>query len=255
MLKFNKIYFFLVASIFILLLDWAGLLNFIKRFADQTIIPVKKAEFQAGNTFKNLGIILWSYPQLTKIYEQRNDLLKNQEELQFKLRQAIDENAKLRTQLESPFPSSYTFVIAQVIGISKFMEIEGGSDQGLKTGQIVVDGQILVGKVIQVTPRRSKVILLNDPDFSISAVTNRGTYGEIVGQSGDLILLSKVLQKDPLFLSDQVITTGAEFTPPNLLIGKIAYITADETATYKQAKIAPLVNLKDEKKVFVITSL
>lgn len=255
MVKFEKIHLFITASAFILVFDYFSLLNFLKRPLDLVIIPVKKEISVSANMLRNIGNTIWIYPQIAKVYQERNDFAKNKEDLEFKLRLLTAENAKLRTQLEAPFPSSFKFVPAYVISFSRFVEIDQGSDQMISAGQPVVDGGVLLGKVVDVTPKRSKVLPVSDPDFSISGITSRGTRALVTGQAGQAVILSKVLQKDPLFLDDQVTTAGDDKTPPNLLIGKIAFINTDETATYKQAKISPAVNIDSEKIVFVITSL
>ncbi|MBI3379634.1 rod shape-determining protein MreC [Candidatus Gottesmanbacteria bacterium] len=255
MVKIERIYWYIAASIIIFLLDYAGLLVVVRRPIDQVVIPFKSEIFKFTSSIKNFSSNIFLYPQLAKITQQNYDLSKNQEELQIKLRQLSVENAKLRVQLEAPFPSSYKFAPAQVISFSSVLEVDSGSDQGIKTGQIVVDGETLIGKVSWVSPRRSKIMLLTDPDFKIAAVTSRGIHGEVIGQGGRSTILSKVLQKDPLFLDDVVTTSGEEFTPANLLIGKITHITLEEAATYKQAKIEPTVNFDREKLVFIITSL
>lgn len=255
MFKSNRIFIFITISVVIIVLDFFHLLNFIKNPIDRFIIPVKKEIFQSTSGFKSIYSVVVNFKQLLKLYEGKDNLSQKNEELQLKLRLLETENAKLRIQLEAPFPSSYKFVPAQVITIARFMEIEAGSQQGIKKGQLVVDGTTLVGVVETVSANRSNVKLVTDPDFQIAAVTSRGTSGVITGQGEQNIILTKVLQKDPLFLDDQVVTMGVEFVPPNLLIGKITNITQEETATYKQAKIAPLIDQAREKIVFVINSL
>jgi len=253
--KLKRIYILIIVSIVILILDNFHILNFIKSPIDNLIISIKKPIFASKTFLMDSPKIISSYSQIEKLIQENENLVKNLTELQFMKNKLQEENAKLRIQLEAPFPSSFKFVPAQVISLARFLEIEGGINQGIKKGQIVVDGITLIGRVIETTPKRSKVMLLEDPDFRIFAVTNRGTRGEIAGQSGGIVLLTKVLQKDPLFLNDEVITTGEEFVPSNLIIGKISFINQEETASYKQAKIAPLVNSANAKIVFVITSL
>lgn len=253
--KLNKISILIVISIAIVILDYFQFLNFIKNPADQIIIPIKKEIFSTFTNIKNITNLLSSYSQVYKFYQNRDELVRKNEELQFKLNKLLSENLKLRTQLGAPFPANVQFVVGQVIALSRFMEIDIGSASGVKKGQVVVVGETLVGKVAEVAAYRSKVILTYDPDFKIAAVTNRGTRGEIAGQGSETILFTKVLKKDELFLQDLVTTAGEEFIPPNLLIGKVVHITSEEAATYKQAKVTPIINFDKEKTVFVITSL
>lgn len=255
MTKIDRIYYFLLVSIITIVLDYFGLLNFIKRPVDKVISPLKRNIFEYSAAVKNFGESLYLYPQIAKINQENQKYRQKQEEMEMKVRELTQENEKLRTQLGAPFPPSFKFLPAQVLGISRMLEIAVGSDQGVRKDQMVVIGEVLVGRVNTVTPSRSAVLLVSDPDFKIGASTSRGTRGEVKGGGGQSVIFSKVLQKDPLFLSDQVVTAGAEFIPPNLLLGKIIHISSDEAAAYKQAKIESPLEWAQQKEVFIITSL
>lgn len=254
-MKFEKIYWFIATSTAIFLLDFAGLLTPVRNPLDRLVISVKSEIFRYESQIKNFSSTVFSYREFDKIAKQNYTLTKLSEEQAMQIRRLTDENARLRTQLEAPFPASFKFLPAQVISLSQVMEVDAGTEGGVRVGQIVVDGQSLVGKVSWTSAKRSKIILLSDPDFKIGAVTSRGTRGEVTGQGGQSVVLAKVLQKDPLFIDDQVITAGEEFTPANLLIGKISHIILEEAATYKQAKIDSVINYSQERTVFIITSL
>ncbi len=75
-------------------------------------------------------------------------------------------------QLASKF--QYDTVAAQVVGDSpsnfqNTVEINVGSRQGVAVGMPVTDGAGLVGRITKVFPTRSIVLLITDPEFSISA--------------------------------------------------------------------------------------
>jgi rod shape-determining protein MreC len=64
-------------------------------------------------------------------------------------------------------------VTAQVIGdspanVSQTIEINQGSDAGLKVGMPVLNAAGLVGKVTEVSANRALVMLLTDPDYALS---------------------------------------------------------------------------------------
>ena len=75
-------------------------------------------------------------------------------------------------QLTSKF--TYDTVAAQVVGESpsnfqNTVEINVGSNRGVKVGMPVTDGAGLVGKITKVFPDRSIVRLITDPEYAISA--------------------------------------------------------------------------------------
>jgi len=76
------------------------------------------------------------------------------------------------TRLTSKF--SLSTLIAQVVGDSpsnfqNTVEINVGSIRGVEVGMPVTDGAGLVGRITQVFPTRSIVLLMTDPKFKISA--------------------------------------------------------------------------------------
>ena len=253
--KLNRIYILITISLLIIALDFFGFLSFLKGPFDRLIIPLKKDIFLSSSKLKDVVMVTRNYSNLVEFYAENASLNQKNEELQIKVRQLESENQKMRLLLGAPFPASYKFLPASVITVGRFMEIAQGENQGVRKGQIVIDGQTLIGIVETVSPERTQVKLLTDPEFQIPAVTSRDTHGLVVGQGEQNVSLTRVLQKDPLFQNDQVVTAGAEFTPANLLIGKVTHITSDETAAYKQAKIVPIIDFTREKIVFVITSL
>lgn len=240
-------------SILLIIFDHLGLLQIVKSPVGGLIIPLKSGVYQSKLFVQNFSQAVISYRELSSLLEIKTKLIKENTELRLKSDQLTEENKKLRSQLEAPLPSSYHFIPAQVLTVLRYMEIGVGEGNGVKTGMSVVDGISLVGKVVSVEKSRSKVMLLNDGDLSVVAVTSRGTTGLVSGQYGQTVLMDKILQKDPVFLEDEVTTNGTDDFPPNLLIGKIIHINSDDVSVYKKAKIDPLVDYKTLKTVFIIS--
>jgi rod shape-determining protein MreC len=248
------IYWFIVISLLLLLLDHFVLLQIIKNTADQLVIPVKSFFFTTNTAIRSSTDLVTHYDQVKHFAQQQMKLKQDNEELQYSLAQLKDENKKLRQQLDAPLPEQTAFIPATVITTQQTMDLAAGESSGIKTGMPVVSGVAYIGKIVSVTANRSQVQLLTDPDLSISGRTSRGVEGVVIGQPGGGMVLDKVLQKDPLFLDDQIVSSGDSMTPPNLLIGKIVHINASDVAVYKQAKINPPIDYQKLQMVFVIKS-
>lgn len=255
MIKIDRLYFFIIISFLLLTFDFFGLLKTFTAFTDRIILPVKKEVYISHLAVLNFGQIVGNYSQIQKKFEDNQKLGKNNEELSLKVKLLVEENAKLRSQLEAPLSASFQFLPAQVISVSRYMEVAAGTKNNVKPGMVVIDGISLVGKIISVSQERSTVILPSDPESTIPAKTTRGTKGLVVGRGGGLVILDKILQKDPLFLEDLIVTSGENGFPPNLLIGKIINITSYDVSPYKQAKLVPILDYSLEKTVFILTSL
>ena len=255
MYKQNLIYWLVALSILLLTLDYLGILKPLRAPVDNLVIPVKQKIWDVRLLALGFADIVSNYPRLNKIFEEKDRITKENEEFSIKLDLLEKENTKLLYQLESQLPSTFKFIPAQVISVGSDMEVSKGANDGVKVGNTVVDGTVLIGRVSKVSSYRSRVILASSSDMRISVKTTRGTSGTIVGSSGKTIEMNEVLQKDPLFLEDKLVTSGQDGFPPNLLIGKITHITGDDVSVYKQAKIEPLVDYAKERIVFIISSL
>lgn len=250
MLK-DKTLLFVFLSLALLILDYFSLLNFMHASLDRMIVPVKQNVFTIATSLRQTGNVFLQYRDFSLVVESNGKLKKETAELQLKVQNLSEENNALRNQLRTDIPRTFQLIPAQVISVSRFMEIGIGETGGVKKGMVIVSGSALVGKVVHVAQLRSQVMLLTDPDMRVPAKTSRGTRGIIVGQSNKNILLDVVLQKDPLFLADQVVTSGEDNFPPNMLIGMVAYINSDDVSVYKQAKVDKATDYKQENVVFV----
>ena len=91
---------------------------------------------------------------------------------------AIAGSAVLRSYYELAAQQSletvgnYSNVIAQVLtygpsNVRQTIEINKGSDQGIRVGMPTVNGAGLIGKVTQVSAKRCVILLISDPSYSV----------------------------------------------------------------------------------------
>ncbi len=251
----NPIYWLLGASILLFTLDYFGFLSPVKDPVEVFAVSVKEKVFTISTGIHNFGSLLAQYQSIKKAFEDRDKLQRVNDEMKISLEALREENLQLRKQLGAPLPSSYQFIPAIVAGVTETMELSVGEGSGIKVGMTVVDGTTLIGKITKTSRFRSTVMLPWDVEINIPAKTSRGAKGTVIGQVGGKIILDKVLQKEPLFLDDLVITSGEGNFPPDLLIGKITHIITDDISVYKTAQVLPAVDYRKEKLVFVISSL
>lgn len=251
----DKTFLFIFVSLLLLILDYFSLLSFIKGGVEEVILPIKQNVFTSVTSVTSVGNILTHYQNFSKVLEENGKLKREKEELQLKVQTFSEENNALRNQVGSGIGRTISLTPAVVISVSRFMEIGIGETSGVKRGMVALSGSYLVGKIVEVTPFRSQVMLLTDPEIRVPSKTSRGTKGVVQGQSYQTILLDLVLQKDPLFLEDQVVTSGEENFPPNMLMGTVAHITSDDVSVYKQAKVNQIIDYRTLSVVFVAKSI
>ena len=120
----------------------------------------------------------------------------------------------------------------------------------------VVTDQGLVGRISDVTENTSKVLLLNDPGSSASALLADSRLNGIVRGStcGDLIM--DFIPQGPTFQEGEVVLSsglGGKF-PKGLAIGTIETIDSQPNAVFQTATVKPAVDFGSLELVLVITN-
>ncbi len=160
-----------------------------------------------------------------------------------------------------PFESVPAAVIARdPSGVRSAIVLSAGSDQGIKTGHIVVGDTGVVGRIGEVGSNFSKVLLITDSGSTVSALAQGSRASGIVrGQYGDTLLLDWVLQSDPVKVGDVVITAGLalgtdlrSYYPKGLVIGTVTAVEKAENAAYQRAVVAPAVDLRHLESALVV---
>ena len=135
-----------------------------------------------------------------------------------------------------------------------------GSNDGIKVGHIVVSDQGVVGRVSEVGPDYSKVLLVTDPASAVSALIqgSRAT-GIVRGQYGDTLIMEWILQTEQVEVGDVVITAGLSvgnelrsLYPKGLVVGKVVALDRAENSAYKRAIVLPAVDLRRLEHVLVV---
>src|SRR3990170_5956549 len=152
-----------------------------------------------------------------------------------------------------PFESVPAPVIARdPTGVLHSIVLGIGTDDGVKTGHVVLSDQGLVGRVSEVGTNFSKVLLVTDSSSVVSALVqgSRAT-GIVKGQFGDSLIMDWLLQTEPVKEGDVVITAGLgigdelrSLYPKGLVIGTIAQVKPAGAPPYTRAIVTPAVDLR-----------
>ncbi len=248
----------IILSAIIFGFDSVNLLSLPKSAIQYITSPIQYGFYRSGATVGDQFEII----SLQRRASQENKALREQ------LASLLSENSGLRTKLseieslidqqQSLNPLTFKTVATRPVGLSRYMLLDRGSNDGISAGMAVVYKNNLVGVVKEVTANKSSVILTSDPDSKISAVISNvdgRAKGLVYGQFGAQILLDRVLHKEPLGVGDIVYTEGTEGQlPRGLVLGSVTEIIGQDNEIFKQAKIDPGFDLTDLTVVFVITN-
>jgi rod shape-determining protein MreC len=115
-----------------------------------------------------------NYDDLKAENEALTDKVEHQKGAEIEAQTAITKFYELLKLYRLTSVHNYKSVIAQVVGeapsnFQNTVEITVGTRDGISVGMPVTDGAGLIGKVTQVYPDRSVVMLITDPQFSVQA--------------------------------------------------------------------------------------
>lgn len=208
----------------------------------------------------------WNAPQDLARLRQRNvELEAENSRLKIQileLQQQVVEAQVLATLVDyarSQTESRYT--AAEVIGYDtspflRYVLINRGSDDGLRSGMPVVTNQGLVGQISAVTAGAARVQLISDSSSSVN-VRLQQTDEEAVLQgqlNGDLVL-NFVPQSAKMQAGDLIVTSGLGGNyPANILVGQVTNVQALPFDLFQTAAVQPAVDFSRLEIVLVITN-
>lgn len=173
--------------------------------------------------------------------------------------EVYQENIRLKDLLSFKTDTPYKVIAARVIGRdpsnwSSAVIIDKGSDSGIKKGFVSINFLGLVGRVIEVSNAASKIILLNDPSLSVSAVIQRSRQeGLVCGSLGGSLIMKYLPKESDIKVSDTVVTSGlTDAYPKGLLIGTVTDIGDEFSGLSRFAVLKPTVDFSSLEEVLVI---
>lgn len=138
-------------------------------------------------------------------------------------------NQELQNLINYQGKNNQNFVTARVIGRNpdgwwQIITLDKGENIGVKVDSVVISVGGLVGKVIQVTPNTSRVLLISDYDSRVGANTSRTGYqGFIKGQSSQIGMMEFYAKVTDVDMGDLVTTSNlSSIFPPDIPIGKVS---------------------------------
>ena len=166
---------------------------------------------------------------------------------------AAEQLAELTRSLELPWAGDLPKVTAQVTSgprsnFSHAIEINKGSDQGIKVGMPAVTGGGLVGRVSQVSGGRATVELVSDPEFRVGVrLAGTGALGTARGQGrGEpLVVDASIEPGTDVAAGTGVVTSGVDRSlyPDAIPVGKVRTTREGAGGLSLELIVDPLVDV------------
>ena len=173
-------------------------------------------------------------------------------------RELLLENERLRKFIHFKETESRIMVAAMVIARDpspwfSTMMIDKGADDGLLKGLPVVAAEGIVGQVVAVSSRYSRVLLITDRNSSVDAlVQNTRARGIVQGDNTDTCFFDYALRKELVTIGDHIVASGLDQVfPKGLSIGTVVEVKKENSALFQHVKVKTSVDFNTLEEVLV----
>jgi rod shape-determining protein MreC len=241
----------------------SGSTRLIRVWTVTAITPFERALVATGHFFRST----WrDYIDLHDVRRQNLQLEQELAELrleQARLKASADESQRLRALLD--FKERYVgeTLAAQVIGTSgsdsfRTITIDKGSHAGIQPDLAVITPDGIVGKVKEVFPLSSVVLLINDRESGAGVILqNSRLHGILRGVGPGELMINGVMSDEKVDVGEAVVTSGGDRVyPKGLPVGTVTYHGNDaDLGPFLAIKIKPAANLDRLEEVLVVTRI
>ena len=184
--------------------------------------------------------------------------------LAMQAQEALRENERLRHLVGWQKQTPWKLQLANVIlrepaNWWRTVQINRGSRDGLRVDLPVLTPEGLVGRISQVGPFRSQVVLLGDPSCRVSALIQETRDTGVIssGSAGprdySLVDLGFLPNNSNLKPGQAVVTSGlGGIFPKGIPVGKLVDFHSAESGLYTEARVKLVANLSALEEVWVL---
>lgn len=233
----------------LIIVDHFGWFNGLRLMTQKVANPVKIGLFQIFQKSQNIFLIKKEKKEDWLGFSQQLENLEIENlGLKADLEKLTEENKQMRRLLSAPLAPDLKFLPAKVIGVEQqIIDLDKGSNNKLKVGDLVVVENILVGKIMSVFPLSSKVMLVDHPDFSLSVWIAKNETSGLVKVSGNRVFLDEVVQG--IEISKDSLVVDKE---NNLVLGKVGQKISQDKDKLQKFEIVWPIKPESLRTVFVL---
>ncbi len=196
--------------------------------------------------------------------QQENTRLEEQELLLRAQLQKLDalqiENSRLRQLLDSAQRIGERVLIAEIMSVdlnpfSRQIVLSKGSQQGVYSGQAIIDASGIMGQVVTTSPFTSIAMLISDPDHAVPVTVNRNGLRAIAigtGTSAELNL-PHIPNNADISPGDLLVTSGlgGRF-PPGYPVATITKVIPQPSAPFAKITALAIAKLDHNQEVLLV---
>lgn len=241
----------------------SGGTRLIRVWTVTAISPLERALVSTGSFVRRN---FHNYIDLHNVRKQNQELQDQISQLkleQVRLQTDADQARRLRALLG--FTQHYVgkLLPAQVIGtsgteLSRTIQIDKGSKSGVKVDMPVITPDGVVGKVKDVFPYTSLVLLISDRDSGAGVILENSRLQSVLhGTPLGELRLSDLMGDENVAQGEQVITSGGDgIFPKGLPVGTVSRVAPDhDNQPFLAVTVKPAADLSRLEEVLVVTNI
>jgi rod shape-determining protein MreC len=212
---------------------------------------------QLSTPFVKLGDYIPVVKSRRDLDRQNRELRGENETLRQQVRalgEAGRENARLTHLLNLTQHTGFKTIGARVIGHDagnwwKSIQIDRGSNEGVRENLAVLNADGLIGKTVKVTRGEARVLLITDSNCKVSALLQDSRLPGVVAGTQ----MTYVESNAKITPGENVITSGlGGIFPKGILIGTVVKAELNRQGMYQDLEIKPAVDFRRLEEVVVI---
>lgn len=263
--KTKRIWRWLVALVLVFACHFSGLSRPLENYLAIAIRPFSRS-------MHGLGVWLQGDANSDRPLEEVSaTLVETSEKLaratvdQAQLQLLVEENAKLREQLDFLNNNHYRALSANIVSRQNLFDaadnaqdiiLDKGGKDGVRNGLGVInESGVIIGKVVEVKDHSARACLTTSAGCQLAAAILNGakTIGLSEGELGLTIKMNYIPQMENIKPEDIVITSGlGDSIPRGLVIGRVAQVNNQSNEIWQDVTIEPLAALHNLTVVSVV---
>lgn len=204
---------------------------------------------------KNRYISLWN------LQEENDQLRKELGTYHAQLdeyRSAYARNRFLENELDFKKKESFPALMARVVGKDpsfwfQTLIIDRGKNDGVIKGMVARNSRGVVGQIVQVSDKYSKVLLANAPSSAIDAIVQKSRARGILKGAGEKgYILQYILKNGDVKEGDTIVTAGiGGMFPPEIILGTVTKVHSKRRGMFLEIEVEPAVDFARLEVLFI----
>jgi rod shape-determining protein MreC len=255
------IFIFFAVFLYILSLNFRPpeRMDLLQRLVTESILPVFKS---VGRISSFVEDMLDEYVLLRQLRSENESLKEQLTTLEQKIieyQESYVENLRLRRLLDFKSTLQAETIPAQVIlhdltGWFQTLMVDKGFHDRIGPDMAVVNDEGVVGRILDVSDRYARVLLVTDPGSSIDVIIQRNRVrGVLSGKDANTCVLKYVRGNLDVQIGDLVVTSGKDgIFPKGLRVGTVQGVHKDPLDLFQRIEVKPLVRLSTLEELLII---